>query len=105
MLPKVLTYKCVTFRNAICMWGYYKHLLGEGVAAVRGGRLLNVSELPVADTLQLLELRCKTCEEGNTIFRLMVYGYKELWRTIAVNNSKRETICGLCVELQGESSQ
>ena len=30
MLPKVLSYNCVTFRNAICMWGYYNDLLGEG---------------------------------------------------------------------------
>ena len=87
------------------MWGYYKHLLGEGVAAVRWGRLLNVSELPVTNTLQLLVIHCKPCEDGNTIFRLMVYGYKELWRTIAVNNSKRETMCGLSVGLQGKSSQ
>ena len=60
------------------MWEILNTCWGRGVAAVRWGRLLNVSELPVADTLQLLELRCKTCEEGNTIFRLMVYGYKEL---------------------------
>ena len=44
----------------------------------RWGRLLSVSELPVVNALQLLVLHCKTCEEGNTIFRLMVYGYKEL---------------------------
>ena len=69
---------------------------------MRWGRLLNVSELPVANTLQLLLLHYKPCEDRNTIFRLMVYGYKELWRTITVNNSKRETICGLCVELRGQ---
>ena len=87
------------------MWEILNTCWGRGVAAVRWGRLLNVSELPVANTLQLLLLHYKPCEDRNTIFRLMVYGYKELWRTIAVNNSKRETICGLCVELQGESSQ
>ena len=78
MLPKVITYKCVTFSNAIVCGEFLNTCWGRGVAAVRGGRLLNVSELPVANTLQLLVLHCKTCEEGNTIFRLMVYGYKEL---------------------------
>ena len=69
----------------------------------RGGRLLNVSVLPVANTT--ISATLQPCEDRNTIFRLMVYGYKELWRTITVNNSKRETICGLCVELRGDSSQ
>ena len=41
MLPKVITYKCVTFSNANCMWGNFKHLLGEGGG---GGAMGKVAE-------------------------------------------------------------
>ena len=84
------------------MWG--NDLLGRGVVEARG----EVAECKCTTRCQdttTISATLQPCEDRNTIFRLMVYGYKELWRTITVNNSKRETICGLCVELRGDSSQ
>ena len=42
MLPKVLSYNCVTFRNAICMWGYYNDLLGEGGGGGARGKVADL---------------------------------------------------------------